>query len=54
MRGKSEEKIDKDVMREVEGMLETPQIPWDFSQSGDELTDAMNLEIPKACTRQSR
>ena len=40
-----EEKPEKDVMGEVEEMLETPQIPWDFRQSEvrDELTDATNL-----------
>ena len=51
-----EEKAEKDVMGEVEEMLDTPQIPWDFRQSEvrDELTDATNPEILKKIVRQAR
>ena len=51
-----EEKVDKDVTGEVEGMVKTPQIPWDSRQSEvrDELTDATNLELPWKFMRQSR
>ena len=40
-----EEKVDKDVMGEVEGMVNTPQICWDFRhiEVRDELTDATNF-----------
>ena len=51
-----EEKVDKDVMGEVEEMVKTPQIRWDSRQSEvrDELTDATHLEIPRKCMRQTR
>ena len=42
-----EEKVDKDVMGEVEGMVKNSTNPWGFKQSDvrDELTDATNREI---------
>ena len=51
-----EKKGDQDVMDEDEGMMKTPQIPWDLRQNEvqDELTDATHLEILRKTVRQTR